>query len=75
MENLKLKLGKGGLAIAALGIMSMILAIFDYNIRLLAWVDLWGEGTGWAIRVLLVVVGGALFFLFGRGDDDEDDEE
>jgi hypothetical protein len=66
MDTIKSKLGKGGLLIAALGIMSIILSIFNYNIRLLAWIDLWGNTMGWVIRILLIVGGGALFFLFGN---------
>lgn len=71
MDNITSKLGKGGLLLAALGIMSVVLSIFNYNIRLLAWVDLWGNTMGWVIRVLLVLGGGALFLFFGR-DEDED---
>lgn len=66
MENIKSKLGKGGLVLAALGIMSIVLSIFNYNIRLLAWVDAWGNTMGWVIRVLLILGGGALFMMFGR---------
>lgn len=70
MEDIKLKLGKGGLVIAAMGIMSIVLYIFNYNIRLLAWIDLWGATMGWIIRILLILGGGALFFLFGRDEDE-----
>ena len=73
MENIKFKLGKAGLLIAAMGIMSMLLSIFNYNIRLLAWIDIWGNTMGWIIRILLILIGGALFFLYGR--DEEDDDE
>lgn len=73
MENIKTKLGKGGLLLAAIGIMSMVLSIFNYNIRLLAWVDVWGNTMGWVIRILLIIGGGALFFLFGR--EEEEDEQ
>lgn len=71
MESIKGKIGQFGLLIGAMGIISMVLSIFDYNVRLLAWVDLWGTTAGWIIRVLLVVVGAALFFMLGRTDDDE----
>lgn len=71
MENIKSKLGKGGLLLAAMGIMSILLSIFNYNIRLLAWVDLWGNIIGWVIRILLILGGGALFFFYGDYDDEE----
>ncbi|SHH60254.1 hypothetical protein DFQ05_0826 [Winogradskyella wandonensis] len=72
MEQITSKLGKGGLLLAAMGIISILLSIFNYNLRLLAWIDMWGNTTGWIIRILLIVGGGALFFLFGR--EEEEDE-
>jgi len=72
MDEIKAKIGKAGLFVGALGIMSIVLSIFNYNIRLLAWVDLWGNTIGWVIRVLLIVVGGALFFLYGNDDTEEE---
>ncbi|MEM5564704.1 hypothetical protein WNY78_06295 [Psychroserpens sp. AS72] len=70
MDTIKSKLGKGGLFLAALGIMSIALSLFNYNIRLLSWIDIWGNAMGWIIRILLIVGGGALFFLFGNEDDE-----
>lgn len=69
MENIKTKLGQGGLLLAAMGIMSILLSIFNYNIKLLSWVDLWGNTMGWIIRFLLILVGAALFILFGRSEE------
>lgn len=69
MENIKSKLGQGGLIVAAMGIMSIVLSIFNYNIRLLAWIDAWGSTVGWIIRIILIIGGGALFFLFGRDEE------
>ncbi|WP_178985082.1 hypothetical protein [Winogradskyella helgolandensis] len=66
METIKSNLGKGGLLLATMGIMSIILSIFNYNIRLLSWVDAWGNTMGWIIRILLIVGGGALFLFFGN---------
>ena len=71
MENIKSKLGQGGLLLAAMGIMSIVLSIFNYNIRLLAWVDAWGNTMGWIIRILLILGGGALYFFYGNYDDEE----
>ncbi|MBG6130691.1 hypothetical protein IWQ47_002167 [Aquimarina sp. EL_43] len=69
MENIKTKLSQGGLLLAAMGIMSILLSIFNYNIKLLSWVDLWGNTMGWIIRFLLILVGAALFILFGRNEE------
>lgn len=70
MENIKSKLGQGGLILAAMGIISALLSIFNYNIRLLAWIDIWGGTMGWILRIVLVLGGGALFFLFGRDNEE-----
>lgn len=70
MEDIKSKIGKGGLLIAAMGVISALMYFFNYNIRLLAWIDIWGETMGWVIRVLLVIVGGALFFLWGVDEEE-----
>ncbi len=70
MDNIKSKLGKGGLLLAAMGIISIVLSIFNYNIRLLAWVDVWGTTMGWVIRILLILGGGALYFFFGNYEDE-----
>ncbi|CAM1353008.1 MULTISPECIES: hypothetical protein [Tenacibaculum] len=70
METIKSKLGKGGLVLAAMGIMSIVLSIFNYNIRLLAWVDVWGNTMGWVVRFLLILVGGLLYFFFGNYEDE-----
>ena len=72
MESMKSKLGKGGLLLGALGIMSIVLSIFNYNIRLLAWIDIWGDNMGWVIRILLIMGGGALYFFYGNYDDEQE---
>lgn len=70
MEDIKSKLGKGGLLLAAMGIMSIVLSFFNYEIRLLAWINIWGSVIGWIIRILLILGGGALFFFYGNYDDE-----
>jgi len=69
MEIIKSKLGQGGLVLAAMGLNSALLSIFNYNIRLLAWKDSWGSTRGWVLRAVLILAGGALFFLFGRAEE------
>ncbi len=70
MEEIKSKLGKGGLVLVAMGILSAVLSIFNYNLRLLAWIDIWGNAIGWIIRILLILGGGALFFFYGSYNDE-----
>lgn len=71
MDDFKSKLGKGGLLIAAMGIMSIVLSLFNYEIRLLAWINIWGSIIGWIIRILLILGGGTLFFFYGNYEDEE----
>ncbi|WP_421150567.1 hypothetical protein [Seonamhaeicola sp. NFXS20] len=52
-----------------MSLISALLSIFDYNIRLLAWIDSWGSTIGWVLRVVLILAGGAMFFLFGRAEE------
>ena len=71
MGTIKSKIAKGGLALAVLGIISILLSFFNYNVKLLAWIDLWGSTMGWVIRILLGVGGAALFYLLGSDEDAE----
>ena len=68
MKNL---LGTIGTYAAIFGVLSTIMNFFNYNLRLLMWIDLWGETTGWIIRIALIVVGAVLWFMFGRGGEEE----
>ena len=71
MEAIKGKLAAVGGFMALAGIVSAGLSLFNYELRILMWVDQWGTGVGWGIRVGLIVGGGVLAFLFGGGGDDE----
>ncbi len=57
-------LGKIGSSMLLFGVGSIVLYFIGYNLRLLMWIDNWGETVGWGIRGGLVVVGG-LLWLFG----------
>lgn len=70
MEHIKTKLGKGGILIAVMGVISIVLSIFNYNFRLLSWIDIWGNTMGWIIRILLILGGGALFLFFGNDEEE-----
>ena len=54
------KLG-GYLAVA--GVISCVLNLLGYNLRILMWIDLWGPTVGWAIRAGLIIAGVGFFFL------------
>lgn len=62
----KLRSFAGFLAFA--GLMSIVLNLVDYNLRILMWIDLWGDVVGWMIRVSLLVGGVALFFVLPSED-------
>lgn len=53
-----------GSFMAIAGLISIALYFFGYELKILMWIDNWGETVGWAIRGGLVVVGAALW-LFG----------
>jgi hypothetical protein len=54
--------GIGGF-LALAGVISIVLHFIGYNLRILIWIDRWGTGVGWGIRIGLVVVGGILFLV------------
>jgi len=70
MEFIKAQLGKLGMFLFFFGLASAILSFFNYNLRLLIWVDLWGATIGWILRIGFIVGGGLLFLLFGRDDNE-----
>lgn len=58
-----------GMYMAIAGLASIVLHFMGMNLRLLMWIDMWGETIGWVIRVGLLVVGAVLFFM--GNDEDE----
>ena len=52
---------------AAAGVVSIVLNLVGYNLRILMWIDLWGDVMGWMIRGGLVVGGAAAYFLLPSG--------
>ena len=65
-------MSKLGGYIALFGVVSIILSFFNYNLRILMWIDNWGVTTGWIIRVALIVVGVALFFIGGNSSEEDE---
>lgn len=55
----------GGLAkfLVVMGAGSILLNLFGFEFKILMWIDLWGPGVGWAIRIGMIVVGIVLWVL------------
>ncbi len=51
--------GLGG-TLALVGLVSSVLSLVNYELVVLMWVDRWGTGIGWGIRIGLIVVGALL---------------
>ena len=54
--------------VALAGLASIGLHLFGYNLRILGWIELWGETVGWLIRVALFVGGAVLYFVLPGGE-------
>lgn len=63
MDWIMSKLSAIGGFLALAGVASIILNFIGYNLRILVWIERWGTGAGWAIRIGLIVVGLLLLFL------------
>ncbi|NNE24088.1 MAG: hypothetical protein HKN11_15905 [Rhizobiales bacterium] len=58
-------MGNIGSTLLLFGVGSIALNFFNYEFVLLSWIDNWGPGIGWAIRIAMIVIGAAMFFLDG----------
>ncbi|WP_109851647.1 hypothetical protein [Aquimarina sp. AU58] len=67
MDFIKSKLSSIGSLLFLMGLVSTILSIFNYNLKLLIWIDLWGTFMGWVIRIFLII-GGAAIYLYTAKD-------
>ncbi|WP_346882727.1 hypothetical protein [uncultured Algibacter sp.] len=56
--------------IAIFGVLAIVLPFFNLQLRLLTWIDNWGETVSWAIKIGLIVIG-AVLFLMGNKEEDE----
>ena len=54
--------GIGGLLVL-FGAGSMVLSLMDKEFQLLMWIDTWGTGVGWGIRIALIVLGAGLWLM------------
>lgn len=70
MERIqKSKISGFALALAFLGMASMVLSFFGYEVIVLLWIDLWGETIAWVFRISMIVVGLAIYFLMEVDDE------
>lgn len=74
MQFITSKIAQIGGFMAVAGLVSLALSFFDYNIKLLRWIDRWGDETGLMIRIGLLAGGALLFFVFNRFVKDEPSE-
>ncbi|WP_282079819.1 hypothetical protein [Aquimarina algiphila] len=65
---------KIGSYIAIAGAISILLNFFNYNLKILIWIDSWGLTTGWIIRVGILVLGLILFFIGSKQTSEEQPE-
>ncbi|MBW2526952.1 MAG: SPFH domain-containing protein [Deltaproteobacteria bacterium] len=54
---------KAGPALVVAGLLSIVLSVIGFNLRILLWIDAWGPLVGWGIRVGLVLVGAVIWLL------------
>lgn len=52
-----------GLYMMIAGVASIVLIFLNMNLRLLMWIDMWGETIGWVIRIGLIGIGAAIYFM------------
>lgn len=44
-----------------MGLGSILLSFFEYEFVLLMWIDNWGAGVAWLIRIGLIIGGGLIY--------------
>lgn len=55
--------GNVGKFLAAAGVLSIVLNFIGWNLKILMWIDNWGTGAGWGIRIGIVVLGVVLILV------------
>ncbi|WP_103068929.1 hypothetical protein [Aquimarina sediminis] len=63
---------KIGSYLAIAGVISIVLNLFNYNLRILLWIDAWGVTPGWIIRGGIILLGLVLFFLGSKNVTEEE---
>lgn len=57
---------KIGSYLVIIGLLAIVLSLFNYVPRLLGWIYQWGEGVAWGIKIGCIVLGGLLYVLGGK---------
>jgi len=52
-----------GFLLAGLGVLSLILMLFGARFSFLRWLDFWGFGVGFIIKLVMTLLGFVLIFL------------
>jgi hypothetical protein len=60
-----------GIYMSFFGFASMVLQLIGREFVILSWINNWGIGTGWIIRIALVIVGGMLVIYKSREEESE----
>jgi hypothetical protein len=68
MNWIRDKLSQIGIFLAAAGLLSTVLQLFNYELRIFRAIDARGPGVAWGIRIGFIVVGALLFFVADRGE-------
>ena len=62
-----------GAFIALAGVISCVLHLIGMNLRILMWINEWGTGVGWGIRVGLIVLGVLMMVIASKAKSDDAD--
>ena len=57
---------KAGSFLILAGVISIALFLFGYNLRILAWVDVWGPVAGLGLRGVVIVAGVVFWIMSPR---------
>lgn len=52
-----------GFLLAGIGILAIILSLVGARFTFLAWLDTWGPGVGFVLRLIMIVVGFVIIFI------------
>jgi hypothetical protein len=74
MEKIKGKISGFGAFLSLAGLISAVVTLFDYELRILMWIENWGTAVGWLIRFGLIVGGAFICYAFRTKEEKEAEE-